>query len=238
MNNNTLLLDEWFINIQLSSFNFWGPFTTFYRNTYLEWNSRIDFANQNLNNWKDMSTLIETNSSKWIEPIVLFYPKLVDINTNNLQSTILNWLDTNYTIYNNGKVNYIENQIVQVYCMITDKVVRANITRNGTVGTPLYASTTCRTADSSVCAGCSISYSGSVDCNNGDFECGGSSSCSICRPYGCNFIDPLTDSVTKTYSPYIRGNLTYSFTDRYENNLRIFTFKVKNCKWEYVNVLI
>jgi hypothetical protein len=238
MNNNSLLLDEWFNTIQLSSVNFWNPFVTFYKNTYLEWDSRINLANQNLQNWKDMSTLIETNSSKWIEPIVLFYPKLVNINTNNIQSTILNWLNTNYTIYENGKVNYIENQIVQIYCMITDKAVRADITRNGTAGTPLYSSTTCRTADSSVCAGCSISFSGKVDCDNGDFECGGSTSCTVCKPYPCNYIDPLTKQTVKSYSPYIQANLTYSFTDTYENNLKPFTFKVKNCKWEYVNVLI
>jgi hypothetical protein len=235
MNNNTLLLDEWFNTIQLSSFNFWNPFVTFYKNTYLEWDSRINLATQNIQKWKNMSTLIETNSSKWIEPIILFYPKLVDINTNNLQSTILNWLNINYIIYENGKVNYIENQIIQIYCMITDKIIRANITKNGTTGTPLYATTTCRTADSVVCANCSVSFSGKVDCDNGDFECGGSTSCNVCSPYPCNFIDPLTNQTSKSYSPYIKANLTYSFTDSYESNLKLFKFKVKNCKWEYVD---
>lgn len=238
MNNNSLILDEWFNSIELSAKNFWGPVVDFYKNSYVELNSNIDFADSNLENWKLVSTLVENNSSKWIQPIVLFYP-YISYEGSDISNDVLKWVVNKYTIYdsNTGNVFYIENQIIKVFCLIKQKTVRANETRVGNLGNELYDSALCQTADSSACVGCSISFSGHVDCDNGDFECGGRTSCNVCRPYPCNFIDPLTNTIIKKYSPYIKANLRYNFEDEYESNLISFSFIVKNCKWEITNIL-
>ncbi len=237
MNTNSLVLDEWVSSIELSATNFWGPVVEFYNNSYVEFNSNIDFANSNLENWKSCSSLIEVNSSKWIEPIVLFYPYVTY--TPDILNNVSIWVNKNYNILNvnNGSVFYVENQTIKVFCLLKQKIIRANETRFGNLGNSLYDSTSCQTADSVACSNCSISFSGHVDCDNGDFDCGGSTSCKVCQPYPCNFTDPLTNQTVKRYSPYIKANLAYNFVDEYESNLISFSFIVKNCKWENTNII-
>ena len=237
MNNNSLILDEWLSSIELSATNFWSPVVDFYKNSYLEFNSNIDLADLNLNKWKSCSTLIENNSSKWLQPITIFYPYISyeSVSLNDVKS----WVQKNYSItdINNGKVFYVENQLLKVFCLIKQKITRASQTKTGNDGNSLYDSTACRTADSQACKPCSISFSGHVDCDNGDFECGGRTNCNVCAPYPCNFIDPLTNTITKTYNPYIKAILTYDYVDHFESNLIPYSFIVKNCEWQQTNLI-
>jgi hypothetical protein len=236
MNNNSLILDEWISSIELSATNFWSPVVDFYKNSYLEFNYNIDVANSNLQNWKTYSTVVENNSSKWIQPITVFYP-YVSYDSVSLNS-VLSWVEKNYKINNNNEnVLYVENQFLKVFCLIKQKITRANETREGNIGNSLYDYTACRTADSQACKPCNISYSGHVDCDNGDFECGGNTQCNVCVPYPCSFKDPLTNNITKTYNPYIKAILKYNYEDEFESNLISYSFTIKNCRWQQTNLI-
>jgi len=237
MNNNSLILDEWLNSIELSATNYWKPVTEFYNNLYLEFNSNIDFANSNLDNWNLCSTLVENNSFKWIQPITLFYPYISYESVSF--DDVLSWVRKNYQVYSsiNQKVFYVENQILTVFCLIKQKIIRANETRTGNIGNSLYDYTTCSTADSKVCNQCSISFSGSVNCGKSNFSCGGKKVCQVCAPYPCAFTDPLANQTVKSYNPYIKATLKYDYIDEYESNLISYSFRIKDCNWQEANTL-
>jgi hypothetical protein len=109
INLNYSNLDQLVYNIQLSAQNFWIPATNIYNDINQQLQTYKSTIQSTIQNWSSMVTTIQMNSSKWIKPLVVFYPsvlsaKELDQNGNILQNSynnVQNWLNIHYPIIGN-----------------------------------------------------------------------------------------------------------------------------------------
>jgi hypothetical protein len=226
VNYNYLKLEEWISSIKLSSENVWEPFSEFYKNYFVDLKKLINEANQNIARWKEVSTLIEANSSKWIEPLNVVYPNIIskDFTTSSSYiNTISIWLNTYFPVKTINESRYLEyhEAIVSVY---------TNIDVNYSDSYIVSDSTTCLASNTVTSAPCKITYSGSLWCNGNKFKCKGSVSCTVSKGVTCN----LTESNNKKSERKITAKLNYKFTDTQESDIIRLKFKISDCKWNFI----
>jgi hypothetical protein len=235
INQNYLNLDSWLNSIQLSADQYWTPFVDFYKNFKLELKPNIDKSNLVVSKWKEVSTVVESNSSKWLEPLILYYPFLIDesnqtfINTVDITPSMLSiisqWLNSNFPILNDNCYNgvcYLENQEAIIHLILKNKP------RIDDDKFEISDSTTCNTSNTIASGPCTVTFSGNVtNCNKGTYHCGGSRTCNVTQSIQCFFPDGR-----KTNQRSITAYLNYNFTDTYEND-KILRLKyiVSNCSW-------
>lgn len=243
INNNYLTLDEWATSIQLSADNLWGPFVDYYKNFSLELKPNISKGQASLNKWKSMSTTVETNSSNWIEPLILYYTDVITIKQqqdNTYITPITQWLNNNFPVLSDSCSNgvcYLQTQECVVHATRkTNSSLEASTSgksRSQIDSTPVTVSdsTLCQTADTIASGPCVVRYSGGVvGCDNGDFACGGAISCTVSQKVDCNF----NETGTKSYRPYIKANLYYNYIDEYETtDLLRLRYIISDCKWKF-----
>jgi hypothetical protein len=224
-------LEEWVSVIKLSSENLWEPFSEFYKNYFVDLKPLISNANQNLPKWKDMSTLIEENSSKWIEPLNVVYPNIVayeDFTTTipSYINTFSIWLNKNFPVKTITESRYLEyhEAIVSVY---------TNTTVNYSDSYDVLDSTTCVTSDTIASTPCKITYWGSTWCNGDKFNCSGSTSCTISTKVNCTF----PESANKKSIRRIKSTLNYKFADTQESVIIRLKFKISDCKWNFITII-
>lgn len=230
VNENYYVLDQLVHNIQLSAQNLWVPMIEYYnqRKPYLM--RAVNTIVGNYQNWRSMTNTFESNSAKWITPLILWYPVVMKMEESRSQPEIaenffLNFLNGTYPVFNQGSPapNFLEGQKAIVYSF------------NYEQDTPTLQSfsladfTTCKTEDENICAWCAKCYSGSVYCGKSNFGCGGCSRCSKCAALPCNF-----DNGLKTKDARIVGELRIEYSNKYESVfLNAYVFKIKNCMWEF-----
>lgn len=219
-------LEEWVSSIKLSSENLWEPFSEFYKNYFVDLKILITEANENIARWKDMSTLIEGNSSKWIEPLNVVYPNIISkdfTTTSSYINTISIWLNTYFPVKTINGSRYLEyhEAIVSVY---TNTVVNYSDSRI------VSDSTTCVTSNTVATTPCKISYSGSTWCNGDLFNCSGSTSCNVSQTVNCTF----PESGNKNSIRKITATLNYKFADTQESDIIRLKFKISDCKWNFI----
>jgi hypothetical protein len=242
INQNYNNLENWITNIQLSADNFWKPFAEFYKGFTIELKPNIKKSNDSLDKWKSVSSTVETNSAKWIEPLIFYYPYIINtneqttINVNGVVSTtitqsklteITRWLNINFPVIENNIISYVENQELVLHLFL--KTVRVDFDRY-----QVSDSTICSTSDTIASGPCTIRLSGNVSgCNKSSYNCGGSHTCTISQRVGCTF-----PNGAKNNSRSITANLNYSFNDEHEQEdiLRL-SFTVSNCSWVYKSKL-
>lgn len=241
INENYKKLEEWFNSISLSATNYWKPVADFYKDFSPTLKTNIDNGLQKLPNWINVSTLIEENSAKWVEPLIIHYPEVVKLSeqvNNSFVDTVTNWLNLKFPVLNNGCPNgvcYIENSQCIVHVMRQDtsdsELVSGTKTRRQQECEPASVTdfTLCQTSDTLATANCNVSYSGSVNCGKRTpFRCGGSRSCTVTQKVGCTF----SQNGSKQYIPSIKANIFYNFVDDYlKTDLFRLNYKVANCKW-------
>jgi hypothetical protein len=237
INQNYLNLETWIDTIQLSADNYWIPFINYYKSFMLELKDNIKKSNLVLNNWKQVSTTVEANSSKWIEPLIIYYPTIIQtnsqVNLNDLSQSALydvtSWLNTNFSILNNDCYNgicYTEKQEAIVH------VILKNSPRYDDQKFEISDSTTCYTSNTIVSAPCKVTFSGDVtQCNGGIYHCNGSVSCNPNNSVNCVFPNGL-----KSNKSTITAYLYYNFYDTYDNkNILRLKYRVSNCSWVYIS---
>lgn len=242
INKNYNTLNEWVNQIQLSATEYWEPFVDFYKSFIIEFEPNINNANSNLTKWKSTATTIETNSAKWIEPLIIYYPYIIKpneyiktlISTTNtyrydLQSTNLtnltNWLNNNFQVLNNEKVLYLENTKALVHLILNVNDIKETNFQTSD-------STTCSTGDTIATGVCTVVTSGQVtSCNKKTYSCGGSFSCNKSQSISCFF-----ENNSKTILKRITANLKYLFDNSCElDNILTIEYSVKDCSWRPTN---
>jgi hypothetical protein len=234
MNSNYAVLETWVNNIQLSATNLWIPLTEFYNAYSAFFKSANTTSQQYSASWVSMSTTVETNSAKWIKPITIFYPQIFPYPfTNNNTNTVYNWLTNNFPVSGTTvtKPSYVENQQIIIYAHTYTQNVQPDTVYN------LMDMAQCSTYDGNICAYCTTSYYGYVYCSNGDFSCGGSSSCSQCATVNCYYTGYPYVNLTnrgRSAQSYISAAVTMGFSERQEvKQIKAISYKVKNCNWVF-----
>lgn len=232
-NLNYLNLDEWVTNIQLSAQNFWIPLMNFYKSISTELKNNFIIAQTNKFKWDSFSTVVETNSTKWIEPLVVVYPNILtteDLNSDQSIKTIkynqiTDWFNTNFPIVVQNSTLYVENQKAYVYILKQQYGDNINTIRL------LQNNGSCSTSDIDVCTRCETKYQGYVWCSNGDFQCNGKAACTQCNTLNCYYDQTGTDF----YNPIIQAFLNINYQDIYElSDIDCLKFEIQNCQWQYI----
>jgi hypothetical protein len=234
INQNYDMLDDFAYNLQLSAINYWIPMAEIYESRKDSWKKATEQIKDNFELWVNTSTTFEQNSSRWITPIVVWYPCFFNYkdaidNPNFLQTKILEWLNLNYPVFSiSAKPNYTENQNIVVYSFNNYADTSVVQTYN------FFDSTQCRTSDARACAYCSKCYhGGGVNCNNGHFTCGGCTNCSTCENVTCTF-----DKNQKTKNSTIAANLKVEYANKYEaSEINAYVYTIKKCEWVFQKVL-
>jgi hypothetical protein len=235
INQNYLVLDNLLTNIQLSATNYWIPMADYYEQRKDYWKIAARKIKDNFPLWQIASSTFETNSARWITPVISWYPCIVDYNTAqqqpaNLEKLLKNWLDFFHPIFvrNSPIPNYLDGQINIVYCFNYEQDIPTTQTYD------LIDTTTCTTYDTTVCAYCARCYTGGAGpCG---VTCGGCTYCSSCIGQSCYFYDGQPSTKTKKSS--IQASLDIKYANKYESIiLNAYVFKVVNCAWTFQTTL-
>lgn len=81
--------------------------------------------------WNNTYTIVSSNSAKWLQPISIMYPCIIEesgprANT-EIRDTITQWLNNNFAVIDSdGTVNYVENQKIYVSLTYRDITTKNN----------------------------------------------------------------------------------------------------------------
>lgn len=236
INNNYENLDMWISQIQLSAINLWSPVRDFYKNKNVEFKANVTNSSANKNKWDDLTNIVQINSAKWIEPLVLFYPNVIETNQiteNNTISVdgynkITNWFNTYFPVISTSPLPlYVQNQKAYVYVLKREYGVKTQ--RVDTLQAPFN----CKTAAVNVCLQCKNTYQGYIHCSNGDFNCDGQSvTCQQCSLHPCWY----DQTGYEDYTTYMQAFLNISYQDtREQTNITCINYEVQGCNWVYIS---
>jgi hypothetical protein len=244
MNANYSAIDAWMTSFQLSAQNYWIPLMNYYNSIKVNLQNNITTGSTYKQNWDNMVTLVKTNTSRWIEPLILFYPekiKLSDLNGNKISNKkykdITNWLSDNFLITDqNDNTIYIDNQKAYIYLIKEKSSTSVHTVQQ------LLDSTNCSTVDQTQCIQCTTKLVGYVYCSNGNLVCSGTSSCPHCESVDCYYMQSSkeynsTSSVSKNpnYNPKIEAWINLFYKDLGEStNISCLKYIVKNCDWLFL----
>jgi hypothetical protein len=243
VNENYTNLSNWVIDIQKLYDSTFLPLYNF----YIKYSDRMDQTISIIHtvsaDWRSFQTTVETNSSKWLQPFSIWYPKLIPSPYNDSStSTIKNWLNINFPIKNsNGSVNYVEGQEFIVNCHTYRIEQKINAYYH------LIDYTQCYTHNTTIYAYCRDSWDNTmVACSNGIYWCGYHRDCSNSATSDCFYLTPyyhnVSDTVTIAASePHtttaiakIEATVTANYSDRFENSvIKSISFRVVDCEWNF-----
>lgn len=233
INNNYSQLDTWLNSIQLSAQNYWIPMMNLYNSIKSELYYNVDLANTNKPNWDSMTSLVNINSARWINPLVIIYPELIEqidmVNntiTNDKFNKITDWLNNTYSPITD-KVQYVEKQKAYIYLIKKDNQQPVQIVKQ------LKDTANCYTVNQTQCVQCKTDLVGTVICSNGIVSCDGVSfTCQHCQSVPCYY----EQTGTTTYNPSIEVWLNLKFQDlRESTNISCLIYQIKDCVWSFVN---
>lgn len=244
INLNFDILENWTTNIILSSEKLFQPLVNFYKNYGDYWKSSIKFSISinAIDRLTEFSTLVTTNSAKFIKPIIIIYPHVFNIidGFEYYKKDVTSWFQINYPVtnVNNSKTLFVENSVAYIYMMFYKEELKVNNTSNNK--TVISDSRTCSTNNVSTTVICSQSYTGNVDCVKYEPQIKDN----ICQAYS-----PVIEPQTKTVGCFMEnggksitrnGKITIDqyFNDRSEND-KLFILKmiVKNCEWSLDRII-
>jgi len=262
VNLNYINLQNWISEIQTQYDNNWKPIIDFYNSNITDYKNILSLANQLSSNWDNFATTIETNSAKWLQPITIFYPYILnapylDSYTENIKT----WLTANYPILG----NFVENQkfIINIYTKRNGADSKTFINYRET----LTDYTICYTYDFRICANCkTVAFGPTIYCANTHFDCDAEWTCQKCKDIHCSYIKPpyipLEESFLATNElryvsalstidkqihvsdtevdeshfakGQIQADISMTYQDEWESDIvTSIVFKVKNCAWQF-----
>jgi hypothetical protein len=234
INLNYYNLNNWVNDVQLNYENKIKPLMDFY-NTYInDMESTISLVNELSSSWNDFKTTVQSNSSFWIQPVSIIYPKIFPFPfVDNYLKVITSWVNEKYPTQNTsaGITNYIENETIIVNVYTYQETVK--------IDSKEYKSdvVTCYTNNGTVCADCATYWWGSVNCHQGTFNCNHTVNCKNCVGSNCSYTLPyynIRGSGIVYADSKIDANVNMYFKDRWEDeNIKSISFKVVDCKWVF-----
>lgn len=244
INNNYNTLFNYATGIESVHLSQYGPVIEFYdayKDTLFK---AIEIINTRPNIWEDFYTMVQTNSSKWVLPMTVFYPNLIQtpINDNKINQ-VKNWLNNFFPIRNleDNTLNFIEKQRFIVSCYIYEYASNINVLDQPAS----YCN--CSTQSGRIALHCQTRIAGGwVNCHQGSFNCAHTINCYPTKDVDCwyetpylksdgtpiNTTDPV--SVKQVTLSKIQANLTMNYVDRRETQIKNFIFEVDNCNWVYI----
>jgi hypothetical protein len=248
INQNYNNLSNWIADIQNLYDNTFLPLYTF----YIKYSTRMDRALSLIQNvsadWRSFQTTVQTNSSKWIQPLSIWYPNIIlsPFNDSSL-STVGNWLSRTFPIKNaDNSVNYVEGQEFIVNCHTYRSEQKVNVLYN------LIDWTACRTSNSRIYAYCADLWNAqTIVCSQGSHNCAfsrncntsGASNCYYLTPYYNFYTDrnPIGNTPTGALIGYgkIEATVSAKYSDRFENTfIKSISFRVVDCNWSFNKFII
>lgn len=246
-------------NIINSSVQIFEPlieYYTFYSNF---WKNTIDYsfainAPTRLNQFK---TSVQTNSSLWLSPVSIFYPKIPSYNTATFSNEInkaIDWFKINFPVFttnNSTSPLYPEGTKAFLSCMFYSEIVKVNT--NDTV----TENVNCQTFDRSASINCIYNYLKNVWCGRTEI-CSRFNGKKTATTYSlrCTYengnrtFNHLPTTATRSIaqrnnfparSQITRqgiANINSFFRDRSEfDNLFCVLLEIKDCEWRFIKII-
>jgi hypothetical protein len=219
----------------------------YYQKYYVPIKQAFEINKTEYGKWDDFYTTVKENSAKWIKPMSISYPTIIQypINNDNIEQ-IRNWLRTYFPIKNTSDetINYVENSVFYVTCYIYQIQFDTNILDQPS------SQCNCTTQSGALGVHCqTIVTGGWIQCNQGGYNCNTTYNCYKSQNVDCWFTTPYlksngtpiakTDPINQKQSVIskIQTNLTMKYKDRRETDLQTLIFRVEDCDWIYVNRL-
>lgn len=181
VNLNYLNLSNWVNDIQNDYQNNLKPVIDYYNQNIEKLTNIISIVNEFGYNWFDFQNTVQSNSSKWLQPITVFYPNILPYSTQNSYiNEITNWVNATYPV----NLNYVENQkiIVHVYNNQSSTWLEEDLITDYTI---------CQTSDVGVCVTCNtVAYGPDISCASSSHPCPDTWSCSTCKSFDCYYVSP------------------------------------------------
>jgi len=194
--------------------------------------------------WDDFYTTVQQNSARWILPMTVFYPSLIQAPiTPSKVNVVLDWLKKYFPIRNDidNTLNFLEKQKFIVSCYTYEYVSQINI-----LDQP-YSYCNCATQTGIIALHCKTRITGGwINCNQGSYNCNHTINCYPTKNVDCWYESPYlkgdgspiraTDPVSskQVVISKIQANVKMNYVDRRENSIKNFVFMVENCDWVYI----
>jgi hypothetical protein len=234
INLNYSNLNDWANNIQLNYENALKPLMDFYNAYITDMKDTLSLVSETSSSWNDFKTTVQSNSSYWVQPLSIIYPKIFTYPfIDSYLTEITSWVNEQYPTQNTslGTTNYIENEsiIVNVYTYREEVKINSN--------TYLTDFVTCYSINSTICADCKTTFWGLVGCHQGLFNCSHTVNCKSCASSQCSYTRPfynIRGSGTVYADSKIDAQVAMYFKDRWEHeDIKSISFKVVDCKWTF-----
>jgi hypothetical protein len=240
-------IELWTNDISFSAVNYFQPLVNFY-NFYKDfWKATIGYATtiDAPNRLSSFKTTVQENSAKWIKPITVFYPNLVEYDASTISDYVddaIVWFKQAFPIFDNsdvftfdnfsqqsisGNPNFAEGTKAIIY-FITYKLD----TKADSVVTTVK-DVNCSTDDRSARLGCQIVFRDNVTCYGRR----------VCPPFNGTYFNNFSilcryENNLKTVTRGADFTIDREFVDRNENDdLGAVLMEVKNCEWQFVKFL-
>jgi len=242
VNENYKQLDLWTTNISISSEKFYEPLKNFYLFYGDFWKDSINFS-YSINaipRLTSFQTNVLENSAKWIQPLVFYYPAITkydESSLTNLQKNALEWMKQTYPVSTESGVNFVENTIAYLYCILYEEDEKINTVNQ------IIKPTNCSTNDTSTTVSCWVQWNTNISCYDNHNACNSTNKTKAAYPLNpsCykNFsVTCLYENNLKSITRYGVANINSYFLDRYEReNILCMILTVKNCNWKTLKVL-
>lgn len=231
-NYNYKIIDDLLSNLESTFNNKYQPIIDYYNLYYTVLNQGVDLDKNNSQKWQNFRTIVQSNSSSWLQPLTIIYPKInITSFSNSYVQEITDWINAKFPVIDpvTNELLFVENQQAIITCYLGKNPYATN------KNIYLMDETTCVTSNPVICAACSTSFSGGVKCHQGFFNCAYNSGCSTCKQATCGYTFPPYISIDST-SAYgrIEAYVTISYQDLYEDpTCYNLMFIVNGCKWVY-----
>jgi hypothetical protein len=219
-----------------------SPLVQYYENYYYQLKESFNLYETYKNEWNDFLTTVISNSSKWLTPMTIFYPTIIEdpISDDDIYD-VNNWLRKFFPIKNSDDTsNYVDGQIFIVNCYTYEYSEPIKVLNQP------YSYCNCQTYSGRIALHCQTRITGGwINCNQGSYNCDKVINCYPTKDVDCwyespylhengNVIKPTDATATKRKSiSKIQANISMEYTDRRENSIKTFIFRVSQCDWEY-----
>lgn len=224
--------------------NEYYPIVEYYENNKEILFEAIDIITNNTGMWNDFYTTVQQNSSRWILPMTVFYPNLIEEPISDAKrDQVSNWLKKYFPIKNDldNTLNFVEKQRFIVSCYTYKYASQIQI-----LDQP-YSYCNCSTQSGLIALHCQTRITGGwINCHQGSYNCSHTLNCYPTRNVDCWYESPYLKSDGTPIRPNdpvsmkqvtisrIQANVNMEYSDRRENDLKNLVFEVEDCDWVYV----
>ena len=119
INSNFIEIDKGIYELESYSLKFSHLFNNYFNNTFTKYVQAAKSLENNKSLYESAFTLVEANSARWLQPLTLMYPCIIDNKNNRITTQIKNeitkWLNYYFPITTPaGDVNYVQGQTAYV----------------------------------------------------------------------------------------------------------------------------